>query len=71
MQKKEGGEGARIRNDSQAIAKLLMRKDQLITLHVWSKEPWNPTKPLEATPQVTYCRYGEDRWLHLLEFHFA
>ena len=34
MQKKEGGEGARIRNDSQAIAKLLIRKDQLITLHV-------------------------------------
>ena len=34
MQKKEGEEGARIRNDSQAIARLLMRKDQLITLHV-------------------------------------
>ena len=34
MQKKEGGESARIRNDSQAIVKLLIRKDQLITLHV-------------------------------------
>ena len=30
----EGGEGARIRNDSQVIAVILIRKDQLITLQV-------------------------------------
>ena len=27
------------------------------TAHV-SNEPWNPVKPLEATPKVTYCRWG-------------